>query len=288
MTMSSSSRRRRRDNRPDDPRPMREGANDRQIVRLVYDYRVLSQNQLERLLGRSRSTVQRLLRRLYDHRYLERVFLPISYFGSSPALYILDRRGIDLLQRMGVDNFVGLPSKQMSAMYLEHTLATNEFRIAVSLACQRNGWEVETWLTDNEMKADYDRVKIPSRKQPVSLIPDSYFSIHVPDRGTTNFFLELDRGTMPIKRFREKLEAYVAYYKTGAFTKRYAAKGFRVLTVVDGIGEGRVENLVNDAAQVTGGGRRFWFIHLDRVEPATILTQPIWSIAGQAEHQALI
>jgi len=267
---------------------MREGANDRQIVRLVYDYRLLSQNQLERLLGRSRSTVQRLLRRLYDHRYLERVFLPISYFGSSPALYILDRRGIDLLQRMGVDNFVGLPSKQMSAMYLEHTLATNEFRIAVSLACQRNGWEVETWLTDNEMKADYDRVKIPSRKQPVSLIPDSYFSIHVPDRGTTNFFLELDRGTMPIKRFREKLEAYVAYYKTGAFTKRYAAKGFRVLTVVDGIGEGRVENLVNDAAQVTGGGRRFWFIHLDRVEPATILTQPIWSIAGQAEHQALI
>src|SRR5690606_29842258 len=136
----------------------------------------------------------------------------------------------------------------------EHTLAMNEFRISVSLACLQNGWEIETWLTDNEMKANYDRVKIPNRKQPVSLIPDSYFSIHVPNRGTTNFFLELDRGTMTIGRFREKLQAYVAYYKTGAYTRRYKAKGFRVLTVVDGIGEGRVENLVIDAAQVPGAG----------------------------------
>ena len=34
---------------------MRETDLDRQVVKLVYDYRMLSQQQLERLLGKSRS-----------------------------------------------------------------------------------------------------------------------------------------------------------------------------------------------------------------------------------------
>src|SRR5690606_22510 len=104
---------------------------------------------------------------------------------------------------------------------------------------------------------------IPSRRQKVSLIPDSYFNVFVPDRGTTHFFLELDRGQMEIKRFREKVEAYVAYYKTGQYSQRYQAKGFRVLTVVEGVGEGRLRNLVQDTAKVSGIGRRFWFAHLE-------------------------
>lgn len=277
-----------RNNRAEAPKPMRESENDRQIVRMIYEYRLLSQNQLERLLGRSQSTVQRLLRRLYDHRYLERVFLPISEFGSSPALYILDRQGVDLLRRMGVDDFTGLPTKQLSAMYLQHTLAMNEFRIAVSQACYANQWDMMTWLTENELKADYDRVRIPGRKNLISLIPDGFFSIHVPDKGTTNFFLELDRGTMTLKRFREKIEAYIAYYKSGAYTKRYEAQGFRVLTVVDGIGTGRVENLVRDVAQIPGVGRRFWFTHLESVNPQSVLTHPVWYVAGQEDLQSLI
>ena len=136
MTSGSERKRRRAHERVKTLYRMEEGANDRRIVQLVYDYRLLSQRQLERLLRRSKPTVQRLLRRLYDHRYLERVFLPLATFGSSPALYVLDKQGIDLLRRMGVEDFTGVPDKTVKPMYIEHTLAINEFRIAVAQACE--------------------------------------------------------------------------------------------------------------------------------------------------------
>lgn len=269
---------------------MVERDNDRAIVRLVYEYRILSQRQIERLLNRSKPTVQRLLRRLYDHRYLERVFLPLTRFGSSPALYILDRTGIELLRRHGIEDFAWQPDKTISSMYIEHTLAINEVRIAVNLGCQARGWTTGRWLSEAELKSreNYDLVTIPSYRQKVSLIPDSYFSVVVPDKGTTHFFLELDRGKMVLKRFREKIEAYVSYYKSGAYARRYNAQGFRVLTVIDGVGEGRLRNLAKDATQVAGIGRRFWFAHLEDVTEQTVLTEPIWWVAGSDQKEALI
>lgn len=288
MTSGSDRKRRLAHERAKTLYRMEEGANDRRIIQLVYDYRLLSQRQLERLLRRSKPTVQRLLRRLYDHRYLERVFLPLATFGSSPALYILDRQGIDLLRRMGVEDFTGVPTKTVSSMYIEHTLAINEFRIAVAQACQAHDWQVTRWLTENELKADYDRVRIRARKSSISLIPDSFFTLVVPEKGTTHFFLELDRGSMELKRFREKVEAYVAYYKSGMYAQRYGAQGFRVLTVVDGVGAGRLKNLVEDSAQVPGIGRRFWFTHLEDATDETVLTEPIWYVAGTGEKERLV
>lgn len=266
---------------------MRETANDRTIVKLVYDYRILSQNQLERLMDRKSSTVQRLLRRLYNHRYVERVFLPVSTFGSSPALYILDKQGTELLQRMGIEDFTGVPSKNISSMYLEHTQAINEFRIAISQAVGENGWAIEQWLTENEIKADYDRVRVPGKKRPVALVPDSYCCVQLGEQRRSRFFLELDRGKMTISRFTDKVEAYVAYYKSGLFTKRFDAQGFRVLTVVDDVGTGRVENLQAATAKIPGIGNRFWFVHLSEITPTNILFDPIWQVAGRDEPLGL-
>jgi len=290
MTSSNKKKRLRPDERAAKPPRMREGENDRAIVRLVYEYRILSQRQIERLLGLSKPTVWKLLFRLYQNHYLERVFLPVTRFGSSPAFYILNRKGVELLRRQGIEDFAGVPTKMISAMYIEHTLAINEFRIAAAQACASQGWAIERWITESELKSprNYDRVSIPSRRQKVSLIPDSYFSVFVPDRGTTHFFLELDRGQMEIKRFREKVEAYVTYYKSGQYSQRYQAKGFRVLTVVEGVGEGRLRNLVQDTAKVSGIGRRFWFAHLEAIKPDTIFTAPIWWVAGSDQKEALI
>lgn len=289
QTMTSSNPMRRpRHKRARHPQPMREGENDRNIVRLLYDYRVLSQRQLERLLGRARSTVQRLLRRLYDHRYVDRLFLPIAEFGSSPALYILDQRGIDLLRRMGVEDVSGVPGKSLSGMFLEHTQAINDFRIALTLHCHQRGWTMTEWHTENQIKADYDRVKIRSRPEPVALVPDGYFGIHVPERGgTAYFFLELDRGSMTLDRFREKVEAYVISHHAGGYQRRFGHQGFRVLTVVAGVGRGRVRNLCTTTGRVPRIGRRFWFTHLADTQLPGVLDDPIWTVAGEATPVSL-
>ena len=287
--MTSSSRRQVRDRRPADPRPMRETDRDRHIVQLVYQYRILSQAQLQRLLRRSRSTVQQALVRLYHHRYLERVFLPVAYGGSSPTLYILDQRGMELLRGLGIEDFTGVPDKTLSGMFLEHTLAMNDFRINVTEACERLGWRVQLWRTENEIKADYDRVLVrtASRVDKVPVVPDSYFIIEVPGRGVSHFFLELDRGKMDLKRFRTKVLGYVQYYKTGGYQQRFGAKGFRVLTVVDTLTQARADHLAKDAERVSGVGRRFWYAHLPALTPDGVLTQPVWQVPGDKSPAAL-
>jgi hypothetical protein len=45
-------------------------------------------------------------------------------------------------------------------------------------------------------------------------------------------FVEVDRGTMPNRRFKEKVERYFAYDLSGEYGKRYQAKHFRILVVV--------------------------------------------------------
>ncbi|MBK8025150.1 MAG: replication-relaxation family protein [Chloroflexi bacterium] len=69
------------------------------------------------------------------------------------------------------------------------------------------------WRGENDLKADYDRVNIRSesgRLVNVSVIPDSYFVLQTP-LGVAHFFLELDRGTMTVKRFKNKIVAYQTY-----------------------------------------------------------------------------
>jgi len=287
MTHSSNPRNH-RNQRPSHPRPMRETERDRQIVEWVYAYRILSQAQLERLLRRSQSTVQRILMRLYHHQYLDRQFMPVAYAGSSPTLYMLGKRGIALLQRQGFEDFSGLPAKNLSGLFLEHTLAINDFRITINEAVERLGWQVPVWQIETDLKADYDKVVVRTHNnvETVSLIPDSYFVIEIPERGVAHFFLELDRGTMTLKRFRMKVAAYVAYQQTGAFQKRYAAQRFRVLAVVDTPSPARALNLAQDATAVPGIGRSFWFAHAD-LSPPAVLNEPVWIVAGQKDFSAL-
>lgn len=276
------------DERNPNPRPMREGDLDRQVVRLVYDYRLLSQTQIEVLANRSKSQMQRLLRRLYDHRYLERVFLPVSYFGAPPTFYILDREGIACLQRQGVTDFTSQPTKAIAGRTIAHTNALNSFRIAVSQAAATHGVEVLTWMTETEMHQDYDRVHVPGSPRPTSLIPDSFFALDVPGKGKAPFFVELDRGTMPLKRFKHKVKSYNVYYKTGAFQQRYQFKGFRVLTVVADAGERRVQNLRDATATVSQIGNRYWFGQIEDVTQADPLYDPCWCLPDKSQRFPLI
>lgn len=263
---------------------------DAEICRSVYEYGILSQDQIHRLSGvKHRNTTNRRLRRLYDHGYLWRQFLPVVEFGANPILYILDREGEDLLRRHhDIQDFSNQPGRDLSATFLNHTLAISEFRISLSTACQALGWKISHWVGESQIKqGGYDKVKLPHLKQPIAVAPDSYFVISIPGKGVSHFFLELDRGTMATKRFRRKIEAYVAYYKTGSFSKRYNARGFRVLTVVDTKTSSHTQTLAETASRVPQIGRRFWFGHLPAITPETALTGAIWTVAGQQTRRSL-
>ena len=166
-------------------------------------------------------------------------------------------------------------------------MAINDVMVAVTLACRNQGFELETWRSESEIKAGYDRVTITTttnKRQQVAVVPDSYFTIIANGRRYP-FFLELDRGTMVLKRFGNKVRAYQAYQRSGALEKRYGVRSFRVLTVT--LGEKRLVNLKTTTA-AAGGGRRFWFVLLADVSADTILTKPVWYSVDADERGALI
>lgn len=286
------SQRRQRSQRLSNPPYMRLTERDREIIAAVHHFRVLRQDQLQSLFFGSQSAAQRVLVRLYDHGFLERKFLPVvveERGGRSPTLYVLDRRGAELLRaEAGYTNLAWYPtSKALSPDFLAHTLAINDFRVAITVACREPGYDLATWLGENELKADYDRVTVraPSgRSRTVSVIPDSYFTITTP-RGTAPFFLELDRGTMELSRFKTKVEAYLTYRQNGGYERRFGYKSLRVLTVTPG--PRRLENLIQ-AASAAGGSHPFWFALATDLTPETVLTAPVWRVLGRDEQSALI
>lgn len=280
-------RRYRRDERPTNPAPMVLTDRDKAIVRAVYEYRVLKQQQIADLFFGTEAAASRVLLRLYHHRYLDRRLLPVVY-GKSPNLYVLDRRGADLLRaEEGLEDLVWYPSsKDLKLEFLDHTLALNDVRIAVTRATQDGDYELRQWRGEGQMKADYDWVdiRLPSgRSQRVSLIPDSYAVIRTP-LGVAHLFWEIDRGSTTTDVFLRKILAYQRYQASGAYSARYNAKTMRVLTVTTS--RRRLENL-KTASEKVGADWRFLFTVADDLTRESVLARPIWWACGSPTPQLL-
>lgn len=288
--MGEQGKRRRRDQRDPHPPPVVLTERDKMIIWTVYRCRVLRQDQLQALFFGSRSAAQRRLALLYHHGFLAREFLLVRPgIMNSPTLYLLDKRGEELLRaELGVDDIDWNSShNRVSSDFLEHALAINDVRVAVTLACRHQAYRLLDWHSETQIKQDYDRVPVKSGRghtRSVAVVPDSYFALETPP-GKTHFFLELDRGTMTTRRFRGKVEAYLAYYHSGGYQRRYGARSLRVLTVT--LSERRLSNL-KAVTEDAGGAVWFWFAVLDDLTPETVLSQPVWQVAGQTGRQPLI
>ncbi|MHB8626382.1 MAG: replication-relaxation family protein [Aggregatilineales bacterium] len=268
-------------------------ARDKEIIGAVCQYRVMRQDQIQTLFfgvnPGARVRAQRRLVKLFDFKYLARFFLPTrGGLMCSPTLYGLDKRGAELLRaEFGYDGLHWYSNmKELKDDFLEHTLAIADFRVAVTAACQKAGYDLLAWKGESELKADYDRVNVRTAKgysRSVSIIPDGYFVIDTP-LGKSHFFLELDRGTMTTARFRGKVEAYVAYFQQG-YQRRYGTKSLRVLTVT--VGEQRLANLKRVTEQVSGTNW-FWFGLLSQLGVDQVLSAPVWQVAGREDNQLLI
>ena len=280
----------RRDQRLPKPTPMRLTERDLDILQAVSDYELLTTQQLQTLFFPSWHTAYARLSLLYHHALLDRKFLGLhADNANTPMLYSLDKRGAQVLQAERGQDLAWRPRrKSLTVTFLEHTIAINQVRVAVAKASRiTDGFELLRWQGENELKGDYERVTIETdtgRKVNVSLIPDSYFVLQTP-KGVAHFFLELDRGTMTVKRFKSKILAYQAYYASGAYQRRYETRSLRVLTVTTS--PNRAEHL-KTVTEAVGGRNRYWFTTLDQVVPQTVLETPIWQVATQVTVQPLV
>ena len=290
MTDENARRRASRHIRPKSPRPLRLTERDKLVVKAINDFRVMRQQQVQRLLFPSKNTAQDRLRRLWEHAYIKREWLPsVGGIQTTSVLYLLDRRGVELLRReFGYgDTRLRWSAKKPSPLFLEHTLGLSEIRLAVELACRAHAYPLTVWRDEKAVKADYDRVQLG--KQWVPVLPDAHFVIEVP-AGELHFFVEYDRGREDLKVFKKKLAAYIAYYRSPKCAARYGTNKIRLLSVAEGgtsgSGRTRLDNLTQLARDLNAG-RQFWFSALKQVAAEDMLTAPIWQVTFSSELAAL-
>lgn len=283
-------------------------ARDQDILRAVYEYRALTTKQISDLLfvppdtkenraPSSRCTYR--LKLLYHHGFLVRREQPQTLSeGRKPFLYQLDKRGAEFLGERedgGIQALDWVQDETLSPLFLEHLIASNDVRVAITRAAARHGFTIENWLDERTLKQvqNKDTVVLTNAKgkrQTASVVPDGYFHLTTGEHHYHQF-LEIDRSSVTgssknwtRRTWARKVQAFIEYYRSGKYHARYHTKSMRILTVTTG--QKRLENLLAITQEV-GGKARFWFTTFERILHADVLVDPIWNVSGGENLRSL-
>lgn len=183
---------------------------------------------------------------------------------------------------------------EVGRVFLEHALLVSSVMVSLELACRERGFRL---LYEDELV-------LPVAPQPfqwwvkiaggikLGVIPDAVFAIEYPDANArAYFFLEADRGTMPVVRkhltqtsFKRKLLAYEATWADKVHQRHLGIHRFRVLTVTTIAA--RVQSLLAACAELKRGHGLFLFADTSILEKD--LFSPLWHNGKTGEPSPLL
>jgi len=281
------------------------------IVQCVFRHRFLRSWQIAAIVGGSKQAVLRRLQLLYHHGYLERPRAQIEYYqpgGSRAFVYGLGDRGAELLRSTGTTPARALEwsvkNRAVKRLFLEHALLVSDVMVALELACRQHGGM--RFLSSDELPLPTaTRSRLEPFRWKVSLnsntrigvVPDCVFGLEFvdqpPDRNRAYFFLEADRGTMPIKRsglhhssFHRKFLAYEATWLQELHRKHFGFHRFRVLSVTTSAD--RLKHLVEACRQLERGQGLFLFTDLNSLLATTDPLAMHWQSTRSGQAVRLI
>jgi hypothetical protein len=259
------------------------------ILRAVERHRLLRSTHLVALSDGSPQTTLRRLQLLFHHGYLDRPAAQLDWYsqGSEPMVYALSNRGAAVLAAGGKRGGALRrdKSRNVSRQFLRHTLAVAEVMVAFEVAC-RDTEGVQFIRPEEILTAAPEatrRLRLPLRWQVevseagklhrLGVEPDRVFGLRFAGephhRRLAYFFLEADRGTMPVTRqgldqtsFRRKLLGYRETWRQGLHRAHFGIPNFRVLTVTTS--EERMRHLAAACGSIGGGQRLFLFAPSER------------------------
>lgn len=248
------------------------------ILKSFYTYYYLTAKQVCRLhySPGSFTRVEKLLKELKDNTYLQWDFLPVKRrFGSSPAYYMLAKRGVSYLRRLGFDvSILPYPSekKELKSLFLPHTMTVNDFLIASSLL-PRVTPEISLCELRHELRMKR------TMKSPV--IPDGWLDFRRHNEQIC-FWLEVDRGTEEAKVFRQKLRSLVAFAKS-SYQAVFETPSLTIVFATTA-GNVRLERMLKWTEQeltqmhetVESDLFRFAIIPEGELDPSWLFFEPFW------------
>lgn len=216
---------------------------DKAIIAVVSRYRFVTTSLILSLVPGSRQNVTRRLQRLYHAGFLDRPHsqLSLRYTGEiSEIVYSLTPK-----------SEMGRGSKPVTSLFLAHALAVSEALIRIESDSDSKGARFVSEFgilaiadCDSETRHIQWRVQVKTdtTKERIGIIPDGAFAIERRADGNSPrrryFFLEVDRGTMPVSRkslrissIRRKALAYSRTRRGRVLQGRFNIPGFQVLFV---------------------------------------------------------
>jgi hypothetical protein len=240
-------------------------------VRRVLEHRFLRSTHILSLTSGSRQQVLRRLQRLFHHGFLNRPRAQLDYYraGSQPIVYALGNEGMKLLA--GEDGLSPgkldwtTRSRNVTRFFMEHALAVADALVKIETCSRLHDFSFLRGELDTPLKW---KVMIRHRgaSANVGVVPDAVFAV-ISKAGTRWFFLEADRGTMPVERSRLKQTSFMrkvlAYQETWAQgLLKDSVPRFQVLTVTTT--PAHAQNLVQATQRITKGKGAGLFLFTDQ------------------------
>ena len=183
---------------------------DRALLRVLRDLRYLTCEQAHRscypglVLPSARTRLGELRRRGLLTRLRRDTFTDRrAFWGLAP----LGRAAAGVLERAehgGAGDGSGTPrAAAVAALQLDHVIGTNELFCDLCEVCRAGRLPPLRWLAGHRSLVDLGHTH---------LVPDAVVLIAGPD-GWWAYYVERDRGTMPLQAIREKLERYALLFK---------------------------------------------------------------------------
>ena len=236
------------------PPPFRLTEDDVEIVRVVARHRLIRSTHIAALVGRSLDRTNDRLLRLFHAGYIDRPRAQLDYyptFGSAPMIYALADRGVRLLREWDGVEFRNpewsRKNREAARPFIEHQIEIVDFEVGVQRAVrERGGIKL---ITAEDMIADAPR-RLPTTNpfslhaklsdhgvvRETAIVPDIVFGLELADGSRRNFMVEIDRGTMPVRRsdpeqtsIERKMRVYLAAHAAKQHQREFGWANFRVL-----------------------------------------------------------
>lgn len=239
-------------------------AGDGELLKLLYEYRLLNHVQLAKLVGRNGRSVQRRLRFMFDAKPQRLVLKPPKQHhhirDPGPDIFALANAGAETLAKKGLVER-GTEKRDWSRInrdiglrYIEHSMVVSHFMVCLTLALRSSQRaEMALWMPQGGPLV----YRFSGEQGRHSIDPDGFVSLKSAE-AYYNFALEADRSTEAHAKFSPKLAAY--WLGQTGYKERLGINQFRVLTICRS--PERRDNLAELPAQMDArgtGSRMFLF-----------------------------
>src|SRR3954447_2701113 len=254
---------------------------DRQVLIAVYQQGFLTTDLVELAFfpprhgprSSSSSKAYERLRELWVWGYLERVELPVARVlgGRRPFLYAIGQQAVPLVEsRMSSWTLPVQPRRldRLDHVFVDHDLKAAALWANVKVELIRRGGCRWLWLGERELRAKKMRVRAAEYWLP--FLPDAYFEVVYPTGDVQCVLVEIDMGTLTLRRFARKVQAFETALDEGVFRRHFPNRDeFEVLVLTTS--RRRLETLRKAAARVVDGGRHdlYCFATFEVLEPTT-------------------